>query len=100
MPSLFHFRREKSRSSTDRPGSSQTSPLVPNSEIPASDNGPILATSGVLPTNLALASPPEELPAINPIPEKLAEAWNAVKDGATVADASRGLDAIGVSSAP
>jgi hypothetical protein len=60
---------------------------------------PLSATSGVLPSNLAIASP-EGLPGIGPISGKLAETWNAVKGDATVANASRGLDAIGVSTAP
>ena len=107
MPSLFRSRREKRPSTTD-PGSSQTSPLAPSPKSPASDNGvkalslliPLSTTSGVLPSNLAIASPPERLPAISPISGKLAESWNAVKGDATVANASRGLDAIGVSTAP
>lgn len=107
MPSLFHAQKEKIPS-TIGPGSSQTSPIVPSPESPASDNGvkamslpiPISATSGVLPTNLAIASPSEGLPATTPISGKLEGAWNAVKNDATVANASRGLHAIGVSSTP
>lgn len=57
---------------------------------------PLPATSGLLPTNLAIASPPEGLPAMSP---KLVETWNAIKDDAIVANTSRGLGAIGVSSA-
>ena len=107
MPSLFRSRREKRPSITD-PGSSQTSPVAPSPESPASDDGvkamslptPLSAIPGVLPTNLAIASPPEGLPAMSSISGKLAEISNAVKDDATVANASRGLDAVGVSSAP
>jgi hypothetical protein len=107
MPSLFRSRREK-RPSITAPGSSQTPPVAPSPESPASDNGvkemslptPVSAIPGVLPTNLAIASPPEGLPAMSSISGKLAETWNAVKDDATVANASRGLGAIGMSSVP
>jgi|SRR5580693_8018867 hypothetical protein len=107
MPSVFRLRRVKGLSTTD-PGSSQTSPVAPSPSSPASDNGvkamslpnPLSAAAGVLPTNLAIASPQEGLPAMSSISGKLAEISNAVKDDATVANASRGLDAVGVSSAP
>lgn len=54
----------------------------------------------VPPTNLAIVPPPEGKPAISLISDKLAEAWDAVKDGPKAASMSRGLDAVGVSSAP
>jgi hypothetical protein len=61
---------------------------------------PIPGPSGILPTNLAMVPPPKEIPAISPILDNLAKAWDAVKDGPKVAITSRGLDAVGVSSAP
>ena len=45
-------------------------------------------------------TPPEMRPAIDAIPEKLAEARDAVKDGAQVANMSRGADVIGAFSMP
>lgn len=49
-------------------------------------------------TDLAIVPPPlaEGKSAISPISDKLAEAWDAVKDGPKVAGTSRGLDAVGV----
>jgi hypothetical protein len=107
MPSLFRSLREKRRSTTDRSGSSQTSPLEPDSQSRGTDSGvrttslpiPLPPTSGVLPTNLVMVSPPEGLPAIRPNSDEpeLAEAWNAVKDKANSTNTNKAPDIVGVS---
>jgi hypothetical protein len=110
MSSLFRSLRERKRSTTDRPGSSKTSsPSAPDSQSRLSNSGvkatslpiPLPATSGVLPTNLVMVSPPEGLPAIRPNSDEpeLAEAWNAVKDKAKSANTNKALDIVGVSPA-
>jgi hypothetical protein len=40
------------------------------------------------------------LPAIGPVPDKLADAWDAVKDVPKIANTTRALDTVGVSSEP
>jgi hypothetical protein len=103
MPSL-HRPWTKSPSITDHSSSSQTG-SAPQAESPTPEGG-VNATpqptliSGVPPTNLAIVPPPEGKRAISsPISDKLAEAWDAVKDGSKVASKSRGLDAVGMSPA-
>jgi hypothetical protein len=107
MPSLFRSRRGKKQLTTDRSGSSPTSPSVPNPESTVADSGvkvmslPIsLPTSGTLPTNLAVVPPPEGLPATSSVSDMFAEAWNVVKDEAKVANSSRGLGVVGGTSVP
>jgi hypothetical protein len=43
---------------------------------------------------------PEMSPATGPVPDKLADAWDAVKDGPKIANTTRALDTVGVSSTP
>jgi hypothetical protein len=40
------------------------------------------------------------VPAIGPAPDKLADAWDAVKDDPNIANTSRALDTFGLPSAP
>ncbi|SRR6266446_1620040 len=53
----------------------------------------------VHPTNIAVIPSPEAVPAIGAEPDKLADAWGAVKDGPKVASTGRARDADGVFSA-
>jgi len=52
--------------------------------------------------NSVTVPPPERIPATGAVPDKLAEAWDAIKDGPKIADRSRALHAkgVGVSAAP
>jgi hypothetical protein len=38
------------------------------------------------------------IPPVSPVPDKLAEAWDAIKDGPSIPKAKEGLDTIGASS--
>jgi len=42
--------------------------------------------------------PPEATPAIGPVPDSLAEAWDAAKNGRNVSNIGRALDAVGAPS--
>lgn len=67
---------------------------MPKAEGPTSEDGmrempppmPLPTTPGVLLTNLAMVPPPEMIPVISSVPDKLAEAWEAVKDDPRVAE--------------
>ena len=48
-------------------------------------------------TNVAVVPPPETVPAIDPVQDKLSEAWDAVKDDRKIANRSRAVDANGKS---
>ena len=43
---------------------------------------------------------PEMVSAVGPVPEKLADAWDAVKDDPNIANTGRALNIVGVFSAP
>jgi hypothetical protein len=58
---------------------------------------PVPAIPSVIPTNAAVIPSPEMVPAVGPVPDKLADAWDAVKDEPKIAKTSR---SVGVSSAP
>jgi len=103
--------RKKKTSSTDRAqeNSSRSSSVLPstaNADGPISEGKtcetpvpmPLPPTVGFFPTTLAMEPPPEATPAISPVPDNLAEAWDAVKDGRTVSNISRALDAVGAPS--
>jgi hypothetical protein len=61
---------------------------------------PVPAIPSVLLTDVAVAPSPEMVPSSGPVPDKLADAWDAVKDYPKIANTSRALDTVGVSSAP
>ncbi|KAI0301375.1 hypothetical protein BC826DRAFT_989073 [Russula brevipes] len=76
---------------------------TPEGENPTSENG-VNATSSPMPLpaapsdfliNLAVLPPPEMMPAINPLSDKLTEAWEVVKDDKRGASTSRKLDIVG-----
>jgi hypothetical protein len=60
---------------------------------------PVPAITSVLLTNVAVVPSPETVPAIDPVPDKLTDAWDAIKADPTLTNTSRELDAVGVSSA-
>ena len=51
-------------------------------------------------TALPMVPPPEMIEASSPVQDKLAEAWDAVKDDPGFAKTSRGLDTVGMCSLP
>lgn len=59
---------------------------------------PLPTTPGVFATNPDVAPPPEMIPPVSPVPDRLAEAWDAIKDGPSIPKASKGLDTIGAPS--
>jgi hypothetical protein len=61
---------------------------------------PVPPIPRALPTNDAVVPSPEMVPAIGPVPDKLADAWDAVKNDPKVTNMSRALDTVGVSPAP
>ena len=100
---------KKKRSSTARSSISQqtsTPPLTPEAVGPTIESRvdeifppvPVIPSGGL--TNAAVVSSPESVLAIDPVPDKLAEAWDAVKDDPRVAKASRELDTVGVCPLP
>ena len=50
--------------------------------------------------DVAVIPSPELIPAIDPVPEKLVDAWDTVKDDPKSANTSRELDTVGVCSPP
>ena len=107
MPTMHRFwRRTKKSSTTDRSNPSESTsihPLPPKTESSTSEDGVIavplpipLPTTPVFANNLDRVSPPEMIPTVSPVPDKLAEAWDAIKDGPNIANASRRLDTVGV----
>jgi len=54
---------------------------------------------GHLTDNVVIPSP-DTVPAIGAVPDKLADAWDAVKDEPKIANKSQALDTVGVSPAP
>jgi hypothetical protein len=102
--------RAKRPSTADHPSPSQpifTHTPTPKAESFHSEDGvnvmpssnPLPSTTGVFVTNPDKASL-SEIPTRSPAPDKLAEAWDAIKDGPNVVSTSRKVDTIGVSSIP
>lgn len=60
---------------------------------------PVPAIPSVFLTNVVVVPSPEIVPAINPVSDKLADAWDAVKEDPKIANTSRKLDTAGVFSA-
>lgn len=100
--------RRKKKSTTDhaQANSSRSSSILPstaNAESPTPEGKtcempvplPLPPNPGFFPTTLAMEPPPEATLAISPVPDELAEAWDAVKDDRNVSDMSRALDAAG-----
>ena len=83
-----------------------TSALTPKTEGPVPQGGvcemtfpiPVPPDPSAFTTNLAMVAPPEIMPDRGPVQDKLAEAWDVVKDDPGVAKASRELNTIGVCS--
>ena len=111
MPTKSRWWRAKRPSTTRHSSLSQPTfahTLTSKAESPDSEDGvnvmplsnPLPSTAGVFVTNPDKASLPEMIPTGNPAPDKLAEAWDTIKDGPNVGSTGRRLDAIGVSSIP
>ena len=94
--------------STDRSSPSQPTPTTllsykakdPTTESRVEEMSPPVPAipSGLL-TNVAVEPSPEIVPAIDRMSDKLASAWDAVKDVPNTVNTSRVLDTVGVSSA-
>ncbi|KAF8497394.1 hypothetical protein F5888DRAFT_1906711 [Russula emetica] len=83
--------KAKGPSTTDHSSRSQSTPIPPSTEsrvvtLPIPDP----AIPSVHPNRVAVPSP-ERIPAIGAVPDRLAEAWDAVKDGPKFADTRRAL---------
>jgi hypothetical protein len=108
MPTMSRWWRAKRSSTTGHSSPSQPTFIhTPTSkaESPKSEDvvnvmplskKPLPSTAGVFVTNPDKASLPEMIPTGNLAPDKLAEAWDAIKDGPNVSSTGRRLDAIGV----
>jgi hypothetical protein len=99
----------KRLSSTDDSSPSQptlTPPFTFKAKDPTTEGGtdemspPVPAIPSVLFTNAAVVPLPEMVPNICPVPDKLADAWEAVKGDPKITNMSRDLDTVGVSSFP
>jgi hypothetical protein len=102
---------KKKRSSTTGRSSiisqqTSTPPLTPEAEGLTTESRvdeifpPVPVTPSARLTSAAVVSSPETVLAIDAVPDKLAEAWDAVKDDPGVAKASRELDTVGVCPLP
>jgi hypothetical protein len=113
MPAIPRPWRRKRPATADRSSLSQSTstPTLPppKAESPTSDGGmrdtpapmPLpTSTPGVFLTNLAMLPPPEMIPAVDPVQDKLTEAWTLVKDDPKIADKTPGLNTAGASSVP
>ncbi len=77
--------------------------LIPKVESPTPDVEvpemplpmPLPTSPGVVLTNLTMVPPPEMIPAVVSAPDKLVEAWDAVKADPNIAKPSRELDSVG-----
>jgi len=108
MLTMDRFWRTKKPSTADRSNPSESTsihPLPPKTESSTSEDGviavplpiPLPTTPSVFANNPDRVSPPEMIPTMSPVPDKLAEAWDAIKDGPNIANARRRLDTVGVS---
>ena len=105
---LRPWRKKRSSTTGYSSISQQTSspPLTSEGDGPTSESGvdeiipPVPALPGATRSNAAVVSSPEMVPAVDVVPDKLAEAWDAVKDNPGVAKASRELDTVGASYFP
>jgi hypothetical protein len=95
--------KAKRPSTADHSSPSQSTP-IPASTLKAENpptEGRVDALSppdpAVHPTNVAVIPSPETVPAIDPVQDKLAEAWDAVEGDRKIANTSRAVDADGVS---
>jgi hypothetical protein len=101
--------KAKSLSTTGLSNPSQPTPIPPSTSKtngPTSECGleelspPVPAIPGVFlidQSDLADIPSPEMVPAIGPVPDKLADAWDAVKDDPNIANTSRAVDTFGLS---
>ena len=61
---------------------------------------PVPAIPSVLLTNIGVVPSPEIVPATGTVSDKLADAWDAIKDDTKFANTSQALDTVCVSSVP
>ncbi|KAI9459301.1 hypothetical protein F5148DRAFT_1319736 [Russula earlei] len=107
IPTIPRPWRRKRPSTTDRsPPSRPTSiPSLPaKAQDPTTPDGgvrekplpiPVSTSPGVFLTTFTVEPPPELIPDISSVPDKLREAWTTVRDDPTVTNATRGLNTIG-----
>jgi len=109
-PTKSRFWRVKRPSTPNRSNLSQ--PMPTQTENPTSTDGviampsptplgpptPLPTTPDVFATNLDRSPLPEMTSTMSFVPDRLAEAWNAIKDGPSIPKASGGLDTISASS--
>ena len=109
MVSIRRPWKAKRPSSTDHSSPSQstlTPPLTSTAKGTTIVDGvdemspPVPAIPSVLLASATTIPSPEMVSAVGPVPEKLADAWAAVKDDPNIANTGRALDIVGVSSAP
>lgn len=98
--------KAKRPSTTDQSSPSQSTPLpasTSEAENPPTESKvdalslPDPAFPTVHLTNVAVVPPPETVSAIDPVQDKLSEAWDAIKDDRKFANKSRAVDADGKS---
>jgi hypothetical protein len=83
-----------------------TRALTSNAEGPTTESGvgelppPVPAVPSVILTNDSIVPSSGIIPAAGTVPDKLADAWDALKADPKFANTSRELDTVGASSAP
>jgi hypothetical protein len=101
--------KAKRPSSTDHSSPSQPTPtpsLIPKAKGTTTESGvdedssPIPSIPNVLRTTVSVVPSPEMVPAVGSVTDKLADAWDTVKDDPKIAKTSRAFDTVGVSLVP
>ena len=109
MVSIRRPWKAKRPSSTDHSSPSQstlTPPLTSTAKGITIVDGvdemspPVPAIPNVLLASDTTVPSPGVVSAVGPVPDKLADAWDAVKDDPNIASTGRALDTVGMSSAP
>ena len=85
---------------TDHSSPSQSTAVPPSTESKVDTHTPPDTAITSVQLNSVAVPSPERIPAIGAVQDKLAEAWDAVKDGPKIAGTSCALRAVGVSAAP
>jgi hypothetical protein len=108
IPRPWRKKRPSTAGSSSISRQTSAPPLRPRVGDPTPEGGvpeipfpkPLPPDPSVFLTNLSVIPPPGMITVSSPVQDKLAEAWDAVKDDPGVANISRELDAAGMCSLP
>jgi hypothetical protein len=108
IPRPWRRKRPSTMGHSSQSPTTSTPLLIPKAQSPTPDVEvpemplpmPLVTSPGVVLTNFAMVPPLEMIPAVVPAPDKLTEAWDAVKDDPNIAKTSRRIDSVGSFSVP